>query len=144
MAPQQHYGWPLSALADFIDYLGRGGLDRSGRQSLNPAHDCELAAQAMFRAIERHLGRNEAYRIFSKFGTPPSADKRRLIKNLSLLDRFDMMKPKPNVQKLAWQLAAENKNLPQEERWGPRGTTNPMTLDKHIRRLLAERQGKRR
>jgi hypothetical protein len=139
MASQQRSGWPLSALADFIDYLSRGGRDSVGRQSLNPVDDCELAAQAMFRAIEKHLGRDEAYRIFSKFGTPPSAEKRRLIKNLMLLDRYDTMKPKPNVQRLAWQLAVENKILPQEERWGPRGTTNPMTLDKHIRRLLAER-----
>jgi hypothetical protein len=50
------------------------------------------------------------------------------------------MKPNPNVQKLALRLAKENENLPQKDRHGPRGTTNPQTLDKHIRRLLAERK----
>jgi hypothetical protein len=99
---------------------------------------CELAALAFFCAIEKHVGLEEAYRIFSKFGTPPSDRKRALIKNLALLDLYDTM-DKPNVQRLAWQLAAENKTLPPEERWGPRGTTSPVTLDKHIRRLLEER-----
>jgi hypothetical protein len=50
------------------------------------------------------------------------------------------MKPDPNVQKLALLLAKENEKLPRADRHGPRGTTNPQTLDKHIRRLLAERK----
>jgi hypothetical protein len=43
------------------------------------------------------------------------------IKNQALLDRLEMMKPGPNVQRLAQELAEQNKALPREQRHGPRG-----------------------
>jgi hypothetical protein len=55
-----------------------------------------------------------------------------------ILRRYDAMAT-PSVQQLARQLAAENVNLPEEKRWG-RGTTNPMAMDKHIRRRLNDRE----
>jgi hypothetical protein len=103
-------------------------------------HDAATnAASFLFQEIEVELGRPAARRIFAKFGTPPSARKLAMLKNFSLLDRLDMMKPKPNVKKLARELAEENKELPTEQRRGP-GSTNPETLERHIRTLLAERK----
>jgi len=135
----QRHGYPISALMEFVDYLKSGGRDPIGRESLNPIFECEKAALALFTAFEQRHGRNVAYRIFNKFGTPPGADKTRSIKNHALLDLYDAM-PEPNVQQLAWKIAAENKARPQAERLGPRGSTNPMSIDKHIRRLLEERE----
>jgi hypothetical protein len=51
------------------------------------------------------------------------------IKNQALLDRLEMMKPGPNGQRLAQELAEQNKALPREQRHGPRGSTNPITLE---------------
>jgi hypothetical protein len=114
------------------------------REGVDTIPGAEYAAYLLFRLIEKHHGKAAAYRILTKFGTPPSAALINRIKNLSLLDRYDMMRPEPNVQRLARQLASENERLAREDRWGPRGTTNPLTLDKHIRRLLQGRNNKRR
>jgi hypothetical protein len=54
------------------------------------------------------------------------------------------MKPKPNVQRLARELAKENETLPMQERHGPHGSTNQIVLDKHIRRLRDKRNARRR
>lgn len=119
---------------------GIGDLYREGMDTIG---GCEDAAYLLFARIYRHHGIAEARRIFMKFGSAPTARKIAQIKNLGLLDRYDMMKPTPNVQRLARELAEENKTLPPRDRWGPRGTTNPATLDKHIRRLRDERDERR-
>lgn len=110
------------------------------REHMDTVNGCEYAAYLLFREIEKLHGRAEARRILTKYGSPPSARRTARIKNLGLLDRYDMMKPKPNVQKLARELTEENRELPQEQRHGPRGTINQATLEKHIRRLLDERR----
>jgi hypothetical protein len=56
---------------------------------------------------------------------------------------YDTMMPRRNVQKLARQLAEANKKLAVKDRYGPRGSTDPLVLDKHIRRLIARRRVKR-
>jgi hypothetical protein len=75
-----------------------------------------------------------------KYGTPPGSGRISDIKNSILLLRYDMMKPKGNVQRLAWQVAAENKKLRPKDRLGPRGSAYPPSIDRHIRRLLKERK----
>jgi hypothetical protein len=108
-------------------------------EGVDSIRGAEYAAYKLFRKIEEHHGRAGARRIFALWGSPPSAKKLRWIKNAALLDRLDMMKPEPNVQRLARELAEENKTLPREERHGPRGSINPVTLDKYIRRLCDKR-----
>jgi hypothetical protein len=102
--------------------------------------ECEQAAYKVFCAIMQLHGKTEARRIFLKFGCPPSARKIKQIKNELLLLSLDRMKPKPTVQRLARELAKENETLPQNERHGPRGSTNQASMDKHIRLLLKERE----
>jgi hypothetical protein len=130
----------MESLADFLRLLP----NFNSRETIDTMPGAEYAAYLLFQLIEKHHGRAAAYRIFTKFGSPPSPALINRIKNLSLLDRYNMMRPEPNVQRLARQLAAENEKLPREERWGPRGTINPLTLDKHIRRQLDKRSNKRR
>jgi hypothetical protein len=127
-------------LVDFLQTIS--GRPWNGREGLDTITGAEYAALLLFGEIEKHLGKGEACRIFTKFGTPPSARRLNQIKNLTLLDMYDLMEPEPNVQRLAWKIATENRSLPPDKRFGPRGTTNPMTLDKHIRRLLSERDGR--
>jgi hypothetical protein len=54
------------------------------------------------------------------------------------------MMPKSNVQRLARDIADKNKKLPKGERYGPRGSTDPLILDRHIRRLISRRKSKLR
>jgi hypothetical protein len=103
----------------------------------------ERLAYELYNKIEKYHGRAEARRIFLKFGSPPSARRLGYIKNQALLDRLEMMKPEPNVQRLAQELAEQNKAFPREQRHGPRGSTNPITLEKHIRRLRDNRDNRR-
>jgi hypothetical protein len=110
-----------------------------GRERIDTIPGAKHAAQLLFSLIAEHHGKEEAYRILAKFGAPPSASRMGKIKNLGLLDMYDLMRPKPNVQQLAFRLAAENKKLPRAEQRGT-GSTNVMTLDRHIRRLLRERR----
>lgn len=105
---------------------------------------CEHATLELLLEIKKHHGLAEARRILTKFGSPLTKERLRKIRNWTLLDCLDMMKPEPNIQKLACEIAEKNKTLPPEERYGPRGSINPLTLDKHIRRLCAERDKHRR
>jgi hypothetical protein len=105
----------------------------------NTISGCVNAALTLFYEIDKLHGRAVARRIFTMWASGPSPRKLGFIKNAALLDRYDMMRPTPNVQRLAQELAEENKTLPRGRRHGPRGTTNALTMDKHIRRLLAER-----
>ena len=107
--------------------------------------DSQFAASKLFHEIWTRHGEAEARRIFAAICEPTPRKMLAEIKNFKLLDLYDSMvddnmKPDPNVQKLALLLAKENEKLPRADRHGPRGTTNPQTLDKHIRRLLAERK----
>jgi hypothetical protein len=132
---QQVLPAPLHALQSFIRSVYREGLD-----TMPGAVD---AASNLFHEIERHHGLAEARRIFTKLASPPNARRLNHIKNESLLNQLDMMKPAPDVQRLARKLAEENKALPRGQRHGPRGSTNPVTLDKHIRRLRDKRDNRR-
>src|SRR5215475_1250969 len=126
----QHLAPSLQFLDNFMDDFGVEAVDTIG--------GAEDLACNLFRDIEGRHGRTEARRIFRKFVSPPGARRLNQIKNESLLDRLDRMNP-PNVQKLAERLAEENKALPPEQRHGPRGSINPTTLEKHIRRLRDKR-----
>jgi hypothetical protein len=130
----------MESLSDFLRLPPR----LNSRETIDTMPGAKYAASLLFCLIEKHHGLAAARSIFNMFGTPPSAARINHIKNLGLLDRYDMMKPKPNVQRLAKELAAENEKLSREERWGPRGTTDPLVLDKHIRRLIQKRKKMRR
>jgi hypothetical protein len=85
-------------------------------------------------------GEQIARRIFAQWGTPPTAKKIGMIKNWGLLDLYDLMK-EPNVQELARKLAEENKALPRAQQRGP-GATDPVTLEKQIRRQVTLRKAR--
>jgi hypothetical protein len=106
--------------------------------------ESRFAAAELFHELWTRHGEAEARRIFAEIGRPSTAKMLAEIKNFKLLFLHDNMEPKPNVQKLARQLAKENEALPEEDRHGPRGTTDPQTLDKHIRRLIRERRAHHR
>ncbi len=99
---------------------------------------CAHMAYLLFMVIHEQHGERVARRIFAKWGTPPSALRQQQIANLGLLDRYDMMKPKPNAQRLARELAKENKALPRAKQRGV-GSTNPVALEKQIRRQIEKR-----
>ena len=115
---------------DQFRYLGVEGVESF--------FGAEHVVQLLFMLIREKHGDQIARRIFAKWGTPPSKSRLAMIKNIGLLDRFDLMRPKPNVQKLARQLAAENKNLPKDKRRGA-GSTDAKALEKQIRRQIRER-----
>jgi hypothetical protein len=48
--------------------------------------------------------------------------------------------PKPNKEKLAEDLARKNETLPKYNRYGPRGTTSPMTMLQQIKRVLKRKE----
>ena len=102
---------------------------------------CEYLAYELFQLIREHHGERQTRRIFAKWATPPTPQKLRLFSNLALFDRLDLMKPKPNMQKLAREIAAENREKkPRERPKGPAGSINELALDRHIRRLCAKRK----
>jgi hypothetical protein len=106
----------------------------------NRPTDWFSAAHKLFHDISDDLGKAAAQRIFKSF--LPRTPKQELdLRNKQLLINYDMM-PEPNVQKLALRFAEENKTLPVEQRYGPRGTTDWLVMDKHIRRLLKARRAK--
>ena len=107
-------------------------------EGIDTVKGSEYAAYKLFRLIEKHHGRPAARRIFAMWGTAPTKRRLATIRNLALLDRYDSMKPKPNVEKLARQLAVENKSLPGEKRRGA-GGTNAKALEKQIRRQIKYR-----
>jgi hypothetical protein len=109
------------------------------QEQLDPVHAAKLKALDLFCEIRGKLGDARARRIFAIWGTPPSASKMAKLKNYGLLDRLDMMKPKPVVLKLAKQLAKENLLLPRGEQRGA-GSTDAHALEKHIRTLVKKRE----
>jgi hypothetical protein len=101
------------------------------------------AAAKLFHEISTDLGKAEARWIFTSIAVPRTPQQEAALRNMELLICYDTMMPKPNVKKLAQQLAEANKTLPAENRYG-RGSTNPRALDKHIRRLVKQRRAKQR
>jgi hypothetical protein len=95
-------------------------------------------ANCLFFAIARHHGDDVARRIFDESGPMPKR-LRTALRNATLLDRYDMMKPKPNVARLAREVAKENKGLPKEQQRGA-GGTSPSNLEDFIRDLLDARK----
>ncbi|HUI12549.1 MAG TPA: hypothetical protein VL048_03655 [Xanthobacteraceae bacterium] len=91
-------------------------------------------AYLLFMLIRAHHGERTARRVFAKWGEPPSPKRLRLIANMGLLDRLDTMKPR-NVQRLARELAEENKKLPRAKQHGA-GCTDPIELAQQIRRQV--------
>jgi hypothetical protein len=120
MSLRQPRGYPLSVLQDFIDYLSQGGRDR-----VDPIHECELAALALFRAIDMHVGLEEARRIFISQSAVPTPER---LRDEAVLDRLG----EQSVKKLAWQLAKEK----------ARNVVNPESQERYIWRLLKERPGR--
>jgi hypothetical protein len=124
-----------------IDLLEKANAGETGRQlhyaSIPGAESvtgCLHMAQLLFMVFRENHGDSIARRIFAKWSAPPSNRRLQEIANLGLLDRLDLMKPKPNVQRLARQLAGENERLPKSKQRGA-GSTNPMLLEKQIRRI---------
>jgi len=98
------------------------------------------AAAKLFSEISKDLGAADAQRIFTSISVPRTPNQERVLRNAQLLTSLDAMMPKPNVGKLARQLAKANETLPVELRYGPRGTTDQLVMDKHIRRLRERRR----
>jgi hypothetical protein len=106
---------------------------------VDTADGARYAVHLLFMAISEFHGKEAAYHVFSKYSGPPAASRVAHIKNCGLLDRLDMMKPKPNVELLARQLAEENKKLPREEQRGA-GGIDPFDLARHIREIMRKRK----
>jgi hypothetical protein len=109
---------------------------------------CAGALERLYDAIQEHHGHAAARHLFlpGSIGYPfkyPAEEERGRIQNniycapedFRLAIEFYAM-PKPNKEKLANDLARKNETLPKEERYGPRGTTSPMTMLKQIKRVL--------
>jgi hypothetical protein len=94
-------------------------------------------ANCLFFAIARHEGPDVARPIFNTSGPSP---KRLLVAldNAALLERYDNMRPKPIVAKLAREVAEENKRLPRAQQRGAMGT-DARALEDLIRDLLDKR-----
>jgi hypothetical protein len=106
---------------------------------VDPSDAAKNAALHLFLEIRESLGEQEARHIFGMWGTPPTADRIKEINNLGLLDLYDLMKPKPDVQRLARELAEENKKLPRQQQRGA-GSTDPIALALQINRVRKERK----
>jgi hypothetical protein len=128
---------PIYTLSDFArELLCREADPLNGIEDIG---GCQYIASLLFGLVERRHGRGWACRIFLTLGSPPGARRLRKFKNWALLDRLDLMKPTPNIQRLARELAEENRILPHNDRWGPTGTTDWVQLDQQIRRACRDR-----
>jgi hypothetical protein len=102
------------------------------------------AASKLFHEIWTDLGEAEARRIFTSISGPRTPKQEGEFRNQELLAHYAAMMPNPNIQEMARQFAEANKTLPVGCRYGPRGTTDPFVMGKHIRRLVARRRAKQR
>lgn len=103
-----------------------------------------FAAYALFKEAEQKFGAGEARRIFSYVSSELSDNEVRELKNLALLRSVAELEATGalNVAELARQLVAENERAVRAGNPapnGPRGTTNLMTMDKHLRTLIEQR-----
>lgn len=104
------------------------------------------AASDLFGAISKKLGRETALSIFASFNK--QASELAHIKNLSLLDLYDMAPPKalrlagkpssgkPNLRKLAREIIEEKRKRPAEDH-------EIKAVSRQIERLLEEREENR-
>ena len=91
-------------------------------------------ANCLFHGIARHYGEAAARSVFNGCGPIPKR-LRTAIRNATVLERLNAMKPKPNVSRLARELAEENKTLPRQQQRGV-GGIDPFVLEDHIRDLV--------
>lgn len=110
-----------------------------GGPGLETVAGAKQLALNLFTQIMKHHGEQTARRIFSLWAKSPTPRRIARINNLMLLEKLDMMEPKPNVKKLARDLAKANKKLPRTEQRGARGT-NAENLERLIWDLVAERE----
>jgi len=96
-------------------------------------------ALRLFIQIQIKHGEEVARKIFAGWGKPLSKTQRAEIKDWEILARYDQMSPWPNVQKLARELAEENKALPPDEQRGA-GGIDENNMDEYIRRLRRDRK----
>jgi hypothetical protein len=99
---------------------------------------CEDMARELFELIRDRHGIEEAHRIFAMF-RPSSRRQYREMSSLTLLWRYDMMKPK-NKALLARVVAKENEARGASKRKTGAGSWNPATLEKLITRLINRRK----
>jgi hypothetical protein len=100
---------------------------------------CEFAVDALYALVQRHHGRVTAQNLF---GAKVLTKRGRAgQKNFYLMVAYARMK-KP-VDRVAAELAEDNKTLPPEERWGPTGSTSQSTMAKHLRREIKKMRADR-
>ena len=87
----------------------------------------------LFGDIETQFGRDAAVRLFHD--TPPTKKKLKESKDELLLWLYHRMERR-SVEKLAHWIAEENKRQAPNERYGPRGSIEPKTIERHIWKLL--------
>jgi hypothetical protein len=109
-------------------------------ETIADVHGAQRAALELFLVLMRHHGEPAARQIFARWGEPPTKASMAEIKNYGLLDRLDMMRPRPNVQQLARKIAQENQGRAAGERIGPRGSTDPAAIERHLRLWVAKRR----
>jgi hypothetical protein len=101
-----------------------------------------LLASSLFFAIAHHHDLTTARKIFDRAGSLSKRGRARL-DDVYVLQRLAEMQPRPNIAKLAQDLAKENKKLPRERQHGP-GGTDPDNLETYIRRLVKANAGRDR
>jgi hypothetical protein len=99
-------------------------------------------ATCLLYEIARHYDLSTARSIFDWAGPMTTKQMQTQFTNVCLLERLARMQPKPNVAKLARELAEENKKLPKAQRRKlPKaqqrgaGSTDPAAQEDHIRHL---------
>jgi hypothetical protein len=93
-------------------------------------------ASLLFAEAAPYYGEKETRKIIQR---AMSAAARQVAKNEMILSRLDAMKKPSSPLKLARVLAEENGSLAESERWGPRGSTNPRSIERHIHHLVKKR-----
>jgi hypothetical protein len=96
----------------------------------------ERAAYELFMEIRKRHKEVAARRLFAVWGTPPTQRRKAKIRNLGLLDQYDLVK---NARRVARECAEQNKMLPKSQQFGP-GSTDAELLERHIHRLRTWRQ----
>jgi hypothetical protein len=119
--------------------------------NVEDAGACWCALRHAYLAIKRRHGGDDAKFIFFDAVHAPSDDRGQdfpvrwaIFIGLSsedvrlAIEYYSMSHP--NKQRLANELAKKNETLPPERRYGPRGTTSPMTMLKQINRVLKKKE----
>jgi hypothetical protein len=91
-------------------------------------------ANCLLYEIARQYDLPTARSIFKWAGPMTTKRMQTQFNNACVLQRLAEMRPRPNIAKLARELAKENENLPKEQQRGA-GSINPVVLEDHIRHL---------